>query len=74
MPIENPTPAVPEQTDFNLAMPDEAVWDAHKDDVTGNIDVLGTRNGKYLVNVRGSIPDELVPYNLVLDTPLRVWA
>lgn len=74
MPIENPTPAAPEQTDFNLALPDEATWDAHKGDVIGDIDVIGNRNGKYLVNVRGAIPAALVPYNLVLDTPLRVWA
>lgn len=71
MPIETKTP---EQTDFNLALPNAATWDAHKADVTGNIDVIGTRNGKYLVNVRGAIPEALKSYNLVLDTPLRVWA
>lgn len=61
-------------SDFNLAMPSEELWNTYKDKVIGNIDVLGSRNGRYLVNVRGVVPSELLEYSLVLETPLRVWA
>lgn len=63
-----------DKTDFNLALPSELLWEKHKENVDGSVDVIGTRNGKFLVNVRGTIPDELKPYNLDLDTPLRMWA
>lgn len=60
--------------DFFLALPDEGVWNTHKEDVSGDVDVIGRRNGKFLVNVRGCIPVELESYHLVPALPLRVWA
>lgn len=59
--------------DYTLALPDEATWTSHQDQVQGAIDVIGEHNGKYLVNVRGAIPEELLPYHVAPAEPLRVW-
>lgn len=75
-------------TDFYLAFPDEAtfkaVWpwkheDAPVDPYPGALDVVGEKNGKWLVNVRLAmgepLPEALQPYSLPEpQQPVRVFA
>lgn len=60
-------------SDYNLQFSNEAEWLDNQTLYVGECDVIGEYNGKFLVNIRGSVDDALLPFNVLPVTPLRVW-
>lgn len=60
-------------SDYNLVFASESEWELNKSMCDGEIDVIGMYNDQFLVNVRGSIHDDLIPFTIQPESPLRVW-
>lgn len=60
-------------SDYNLQFSNEDEWLSHQTEYVGECDVIGEYNNKFLVNIRGSVNDTLLPFNVTPVTPIRVW-